>query len=778
MSNSRQTLLAEPLSERERAILRLLADGLTNREIADRLYLSYETVKWYNKQIYAKLGVTNRTHAASLARERGLLDGESISPAGVSPIPRHNLPAQVTTFIGRESQIRDIAALIRDRSVRLVTLTGPGGVGKTRLALEVASGLSPEFSDGIHLVNLAPIRQPDRVAGTIVASFNLDIPAEMSASKTLIKYLHGQRILLLIDNYEQVLEAAPLLVDLLSGAADLKLLVTSREALGVYGETDYPVPPLSLPNVDYFEMDSDPLQYESIELFTQRARAAKPQFRLSERNLEPVSEICLRLDGLPLAIELAAARTKHLAPAELLNQLERSVDALKVGPRGVPERQRTLQATITWSYDLLIHPEKALFACLSVFQGGFTLGAAERVAGDHVAIGIEDGIESLAGKNLLVQRGGFAEAYRFRMLETIHEYARDLLSEGNELERYRHRHAEYFVGLGERAAPNLRGSEQGYWIGRLEADYENIHSALAWALGGGNWELGLRLMVSMRDYWYHQGPTADSLRWVELALDNIEHASIALRANVGLCAAHVLNHHGQSDRGNAAATNSLAIYRDLGDLQGIAWALTFRSFTFVGQKKKFDEAISNCDEGIALFRELDDEAGLAQALTIKGEIARFQGELNLAEDAYREALEVSLQSGERRRQSILYGYLGMVEYSMGNFLEAEDLMARGLQLAWSIGSTHILALLLAAQAGPLSQRGNPTKAAKLLGASEALGESSSIRLEAVDQLVIDSYAEVVRGQISEEAFESAYGEGRLMDSKDAVAHALEGSAPS
>jgi predicted ATPase len=641
----------------------------------------------------------------------------------------------------------------------------------------VASGLSPEFSDGIHLVNLAPIRQPDRVADTIVAAFNLDIPAEMSVSEMLNRYLQGRRMLLLIDNFEQVLEAAPLLVDLLSAAADLKLLVTSREALGVYGETDYPVPPLSLPNIDHLEMASDSHQYESIELFAQRARAAKPRFRLSEKNLEPVSAICIRLDGLPLAIELAAARTKRLAPAELLKQLDRSVAVLKVGPRGVPDRQRTLQATITWSYDLLTDAEKALFACLSVFQGGFTLGAAERVAGDHVAIDVEDGLESLVGKNLLVQQNGSVGVYRYRMLETIHEYARDLLSEGNELDRYRHRHAEYFVGLGERAAPNLRGSQQGYWIGRLEADYENIHSALAWALGGGNWELGLRLMVSMRDYWYHQGPTADSLRWVELALDNMEHASIALRANVGLCAAHVLNHHGQPDRGNAVATDSLAIYRDLGDLQGTAWALIFRSFTFVGQEKQFDEALSNCDEGIALFRELDDEAGLAQALTIKGEIARFQGELSLAEDAYREALEVSLQSGERRRQTILYGYLGMVEYLIGNFGEAEAFMSEGLQLAWALGFTHIVALLLAALAGPLGRRGDPTKAATLLGASATLRRMSGTAAEATDQLVIDSYAAVVRDQISEEAFESAYAEGRSMDLDDAVAYALEGSSP-
>jgi predicted ATPase/DNA-binding CsgD family transcriptional regulator len=768
--------MVEPLTQREREILGLIADGLTDREIADRLYLSYHTIKWYNKQIYGKLGVANRTHAASLARELGLLDSEDLPPAGVSIRPRHNLPAQVTTFIGRQQQISEITELIRDRSARLVTLTGPGGVGKTRLALEVAYGLFPEFSDGIHLVNLAPIRQPDRVADTFVSTLNLDIPTEASASEILNNYLDGRRMLLLIDNFEQVLEAAPLLVDLLSEAADLKLLVTSREALGVYGETDYPVPPLSLPNIHNLEMVSDSLQYESIELFTQRARAAKPQFRLSERNLEPVSEICLRLDGLPLAIELAAARTKRLAPALLLNQLDRSVAALKIGPRGVPDRQRTLQATITWSYDLLTDAEKALFTSLSVFRDGFTLGAAEQMAGDNVPIGVEDGLDSLVNKNLLVQQGEFAGAFRFRMLETIHEYAQKRLAQGKELEACRRRHAEYFTGLAERAALKLRGPEQDYWIGRLEADYENIRSALAWTLGGGDRELGLRLIVLMRDYWYHQGSNTDGLRWVEHGLDNIEQASPSLRADVEMCAAQVLNHNGQPDRGNALVSDSLAIYRDLGDLRNTAWALLFLSYSLAGHDERYEEALAHCDEGLKTFRQLDDVAGLAQALTIKGDLARFQGELDLAEVTYREALKLSRKTGDRRRQSILYASLGMVEYLIGNFVEAEAFMREGLQLAWALGFAHTVALLLAALAGPISRRGNPTKAATLLGASAALRRESGTAAQANDQLVIDSYAAVVHDKMSEETFESAYLEGRLMDLENAVAYALEGSS--
>jgi predicted ATPase/DNA-binding CsgD family transcriptional regulator len=776
MSDNTEFPLVEPLSERERAILRLLADGLTNREIGDRLYLSHETVKWYNTQIYGKLSVSNRTQAASQARVRGLLDGDGLSLVGATARPRHNLPAQVTTFIGREQQISEIAGLIRDKSVRLVTLSGPGGVGKTRLAVEVATDLSSEFDDGIYLVNLAPIRQPERVADTIASTLELEVPPEKSASKFLATYLRERRMLLLVDNFEQVLEAAPLLVNLLSAAPELKFLATSREALGIYGETEYPVPPLSLPKTNQVEAISNSLQYESIALFSQRAGAAKPQFRISEQNLQPVSEICVRLDGLPLAIELAAARVKRLAPSDLLNQLNRSVAALKTGPRGIPDRHRTLQATITWSYDLLDDAEKALFASLSVFRGGFTLGAAEQVSGGRVPIGIEDLLESLVNKNLLIQHGGSDEESRFGMLETIHEYARGRLAQGEEEEECRRRHADYFTGLAERAEPKLQGAEQGYWYGRIEADYENIRSALAWTLGGGDRELGLRLVAALRDFWHYQGPSMDGLRWIEIALENLEQASPALRASVEICAGHTLMDHGRLERGSALLADSLAIYRELGDQQMTAWALAFLSFSSVGQAERYEEALALCDEGLSLFRMLDDRAGLAQALTIKGELARARGDLDLAVEAYKEGLELARESVDRRRESIQYVNLGMVEQSRGNFAEAEAYLQRCLRLAWEIRFIHIVAFVFAALVGPLGSRGNPLKAALLLGASEALYDKSGTMPEAVDQPAIENYIAVVQGKLSEEAFKSAYSEGRLMDLEDAVTNALEGSS--
>jgi non-specific serine/threonine protein kinase len=775
MSDTMASLQVEPLSEREKTILRLLADGLTNREIADRLYLSYETVKWYNKQIYGKLGVSNRTQAGSRARERGLLNGDDLPPVGIASHPLRNLPAQVTSFVGRRQQLGEFADLIRDRSVRLVTLTGPGGVGKTRLALEVASGLSPEFSNQVFLVNLAPIGQPERVVDAIASALDLDVPTEISASDVLIDYLHGRHMLLLIDNFEQALEAAPLLVDLLSAAVDLKLLVTSREALGVYGETDYPVPPLSLPDLDQLVMVSDSLEYESIELFAQRARAAKPQFRLSESNLEPVSAICIRLDGLPLAIELAAARIKRLAPAELRIQLDRYVAALKIGPRGVPDRQRTLQATLTWSYELLEEAEKAVFVSLSVFRGPFILGAAEYIAGDHIPIGVEEVLESLINKNLLIQQGGFDEAYRFGMLETIHEYAQELLREGGEEEKYRGRHAEYFTQLAERATRELHGSEQIYWYGRLEAEYENIRSALAWTLGGGDREPGLRLVATLRDYWYYQGPSVDSLRWIELALENLDQTSPALRADVQLSAGISLLLDAQADRGNALLTDSLAIYRDLDDLRNAARALIFLGYSLFGQKAMYEEAISLCDEALILFGQEGDEAGIAQTLNIKGELARAQGDLDLAEESYRKALELFRKLGSRLQQIAVSFNLGTVAYSRGEFSEAEAIMRTGLALSWEIGFDHLIAYFLAALAGPISRRGNPAKAATLLGASASLRHVSGTMAEGNERPVLERYAVDVHDQMSEEAFESAHSKGSAMAVEDAVALALERS---
>jgi predicted ATPase/DNA-binding CsgD family transcriptional regulator len=349
----------DPLSERELEILQHVADGSSDREIADALFLSLNTVKWHNRQIYSKLGVGSRTQAVALASQAGLMEAQPAQLDVPVSKSRHRLPAQVTSFIGRSKEISEVRRLLD--SARLLTLTGPGGVGKTRLATQIAAELADEdaFEDGIFFVDLAPIRQPAQVGDVILEALGIMVVA--------------------VDNFEHLLGAAPLVGDLLSAAPDLKFLVTSREALSLYGEREYPVPPLSLPDLSDPASPSSLTDYEAVALFIQRAQAVVPDFILTDEDAPRVAEICVRLDGLPLAIELAAARVKVFGPQALLNQIESRFTALGDGPRGLPERQRTLRGAIDWSYELLDEAEKKLFTRLSVFQGGRTIEAVEEV---------------------------------------------------------------------------------------------------------------------------------------------------------------------------------------------------------------------------------------------------------------------------------------------------------------------------------------------------------------------------------------------------------------
>src|SRR5690606_27967686 len=436
--------LLEPLSEREQEILVLMAEGLSNREIAQSLVLSVGTVKWYAKQLYSKLGVSNRTSAAARGRELGLLyDGDAATsrPAARTPVQvAHNLPAQVTSFVGREQEIAEV--LERIARHRLVTLVGPGGVGKTRLALQVAGRLVERFADGVFFVDLAPLSNPERIPETIAAVLDLHETPGRPIDETLRASLRDRQLLLLLDNFEHLIEAAPLVTDLLATAPGLRFLVTSRAVLHLYGEHVYEVPPLSLPALD--PSTAGVPDSEAVRLFVQRARAAGAELELTGEALQQIAAICIRLDGLPLAIELAAARTRLFSPEKLLEKLAASFDTLRGGPRDRHERHQTLRATIDWSYNLLDTEEQRLFARLSVFMGGRTIEAVEEVCAPDLRLDVVDGLESLLDKSLLRQVEGPEREPHFRMLETIYEYASEKLDELGETEMVRRRHAEYF----------------------------------------------------------------------------------------------------------------------------------------------------------------------------------------------------------------------------------------------------------------------------------------------------------------------------------------------
>lgn len=775
MDSDSKSELIEPLTARERQILRLLSEGLTNREIGQRLHLSYETIKWYNKQIYDKLAVSNRTEAAARALVWGLLE-EGKSAAEVKAAPRSNLPASITPFIGRQDQIAELVHLFREQAARLVTLTGPGGIGKTRLALEVARQLSPSHGDGTMLVSLAQLDRPERVPWALTATFELEIPAERDPTQVLKGFLRERRVLLLLDNYEHLVDAAPLVVELLSAAPGLKMLVTSRQPLRVYGETVYVVPPLAYPMGDRSVARETLLDFESAALFHQRAKAANPTYQLTQDNVDLVAAICRRLQGLPLALELAAARLKQLELSDLETRLGRSLAELQASIEGVPDRQKTLAATIAWSYDLLEDIEKEVFSDLSVFHGGFTKEAAEQVLMEGASGEVAAGVEALAEKGLLVRHGKVHDRYRFSMLEVIHEFSRSLAAPETRRYELKRQHARYFTEWVEASGPRLAGPDQGASIRELQAEEENIRSALEWTLSGAEPELGLRLIGSQSAYWwYFKGFSEESLHWVELALRFKEEVEPATRAGLETIAGHVLMQFDQFERARSLMTEALAFYEKLGDKRRVAWLLASLSFTLVGKRDRYQEALGQCERSIAMFKEVDDPQYTAAAFNIKGHIARAVGDMDTAKQAYDQALRMAQLHGNTRREAHSFVYLGIVEQARGDYQRAIALLQKGLRLSHRIGHDLVTALALGALAGPLTSLNRPAKAACLLGGSMALRDASGTTLEVIDEPVIEAYAEGVQASLGEEGYLLHFDQGRTLDLTSAIELALAAS---
>ena len=392
---------------------------------------------------------------------------------------RNNLPLQPTPLIGREKELAEVCERLSRPEVRLLTLTGAGGTGKTRLGLQVAAELTEEFEEGVFFVSLAAISDPQLVVPAKAGMLGVKEAGGQPLLQSLEYYLDEKYILLIVDNFEQVLEAAPVVTEMLSGAPNLKVLVTSRIPLRLYGEHEYAVPPLALPDPQRPPSVETLTHYEAVRLFVERAQAAKADFSVTNDNVPAVAEICYRLDGLPLAIELAAARIKVLSPQKMLERLGNRLKLLTGGAQDLPARQRTLRSTIEWSYGLLEEDEKELFARLSVFAGGRTLEAIEAIcdAGGDLALDVLDGLASLVDKSLLKQEEGVGGEPRFVMLETIHEYAREKLQGRGEAEEVRRQHAEYFLALAEEAEPAVEGEQQPAWVERLEEEHDNMRAA-------------------------------------------------------------------------------------------------------------------------------------------------------------------------------------------------------------------------------------------------------------------------------------------------------------
>ncbi len=631
------------------------------------------------------------------------------TPGARSNYP-NSLPVIPNPLIGREHDIAAVQRLLLSRDVRLLTLTGPGGTGKTRLGVQVAAELSDQFPDGVFFVALAAVSDADLVIPTLARVLDIREGSSRSLLEKLKEHLQPKQVLLLLDNFEQVAAAALQIEELLLGCPHIKVLVTSRAVLHLQTEHVFPVPPLTLPDIAHLPENEAIEQYASVALFVQRARAIQPAFRVTQSNARAIAEICVRLDGLPLAIELAAARIRLLPPQALLARLSKSLQVLTSGVQTLPVRQQTLRNAIQWSYDLLDTQEQRLFRRLSIFAGGWTLEAAEAVINadqqaNSTGLQVLDGIASLLDKSLLFQIALDDEEPRLIMLETIREFGRECLEALGEMEATRQGHAIYYLALAEKAEAELGGPQLVAWLDRLEREHGNLRAALHWFLEQGraegdesgsdpgrNIEMALRLGAALERFWVVRGHRSEGRAILERALAGSKGVAAPVRAKALITAARLAFSQSDYERGEAMAREGLALFRKLGDMRGIALALD-RLGMAAWRRGNFAAARSLMEEDLSLFRELGDKERVAWSLFTLGLLDSKQGDYARAQTLFEESLSMHRALGNKRGMAASLNQLaGGMLVTQGNQELARCLLEEALSLNKEIGDKEGIAV--------------------------------------------------------------------------------------
>jgi len=643
----------------------------------------------------------------------------------------NNLPIQPTPFIGREKEVAVVTRLLRRPEVRLVTLTGPGGVGKTRLGLHAAAELSDDFTDGVFVVALAPVSQPTQVLSTIAQTLAIGEASDQPLFPLLQAALKEKQLLLLLDNFEQVAEAAVVVAELLASCSRLKVLVTSRGGLHVRAEHEFAVPPLSLPSLKHLPDLSALSQYAAVALFIERALATRPDFQVTNANAPAVAAVCARLDGLPLAIELAAARVKHFSPQTLLSRLEQGLSILSGGARDLPGRQQTLRGAIAWSYELLSPEEQYLFRRLAVFVDGWNWQAAEVVcmAAGKLEGDVLEGLASLVDKSLLRQEEQAEGETRFWMLQTLREFGLERLSGAGELEVTRQAHAQYYLGIAEEAARYLRKTEQVRWFDRLEQEHENLRAAHSWLLeqakraeekGKQQAELALRMCAALYWFWNIRGYFREGQYFMEQALEVRQGVAPAIQAEALLSAGELAFFLDDYQRVEALAGESLAIYRELADTNGIAAALDVLG-NIAWATSDYGVARTRVEEAEASFKAAGDIWRRCRCLTQLARILAVQGEYEQARGLLEQSLELYHTLDDRERIGWALYLLAQVLFaSKGDLERTHALTRQSLALLKEVGFKPAMAYGLSLLGLIHLEQGEPGVARQMIEESVAL----------------------------------------------------------
>jgi predicted ATPase len=698
---------------------------------------------------------------------------EALLKAPALPDPRFfNLPAQRGPLIDRNSELTTTRTLLMREDTGLVTLTGPGGVGKTRLALQVATDLVEFFADGIFFVSLESLKDPVLVAPILAKELHVPETDSQPVSEGLARYLQKKQLVLVLDNVEQVVSSAPLIAELLQAAPQLKVLATSRIPLHVHEEQQVPIPPLALPASDRLPSVDALGQIAAIELFLQRVRAVKPDFVLTEENAQALVEICRRVDGLPLAIELAAARLRVLTPAALQARLEHRLPLLTQGVQDLPERQQTLRATIAWSYDLLDEREKQMFRGLSVFVGGCTLEAIEQVcrieaathATSEVGDEILEGVESLVDKNLL--------------LETIREYALEHRGKSGEDAAVQQRHAAYFLTLAETAEPHLRSPDRNRWIEQLEVEQDNFRAAFSWSsMNTGEEQVGLRLAGALARFWYLRGYVYEGRMRLEEVLSKTTDADQSTVRGKALYGGGLLA-WAQADYvvADVRAKDCVSIFREHGDTQWLAYGETLLGMVQLGQGHT-EAARSFLEESRALLRESRDTWGEATALYYLGRAATTANEWEAARSLYEESLPLMRMTEDRRDLLTVLTRAGWVQLRRGDPQQAANLLKEGLRIWRDVqhpGPAPGIIMSLAGLAAVAAGREQGERAGQLFAAAQTLNLSSSMFLDDAHRRAdIDHSVAEARAHLDSGAFAAGWARGQTMTLEQAISYALQ-----